>query len=74
MSRESTTRACLTLKSRQLQALQDLSRESGAPVAELTRRAVDAYLAARVPGYVPGPGHQASALDHPGPTPVTTHS
>ena len=54
MSRESTTRACLTLRSRQLRALQDLSRETGAPVAELTRRAVDAFLAGRVAGFVPG--------------------
>jgi hypothetical protein len=73
MPRESTTRACLTIKSSQLRALKGLSRETGAPVAELTRRAVDAFLAARVPGYLPGPGHPASPPDHPGPTLATIH-
>jgi hypothetical protein len=74
MSRESTTRACLTLKSRQLRALQDLSRETGAPVAELTRRAVDAYLASRVAGYVPGSQHLESDQYESTPTPSMTRA
>jgi len=57
-----TARACLTLRSNQLEALRGLSRETGAPVAELARRAVDAYLAGRVAGFVPG-------SQHPGPVP-----
>lgn len=64
--RESMTRACLTLRSAQLEALKGLSRQTGAPVAELARRAVDAFLAGRVAGYVPGWQH------HPGPEPCQT--
>ena len=60
MPRESSTRACLTLKSRQIEALRCLSHESGAPVAELVRRSLDAFLALRVPGYLAEPGHAAS--------------
>jgi hypothetical protein len=56
MPRESTTRACLTLRSRQ-EALKEISHATGAPVAELARRAVDAYLAGRVAGYTPGIHH-----------------
>jgi hypothetical protein len=69
MSGASTTRACLTLRSRQLEALRGLSRETGAPVAELTRRAVDAYLASRVAGYVPGSQHLESDPHESTPTP-----
>ncbi len=47
MTRERTTRACLTLRARQVDELREISRESGAPVTELTRRAIDAYLAGR---------------------------
>jgi hypothetical protein len=50
MPGDATKRACITLKSRQLEALKGLSRETGAPVAELTRRAVDAFLTAQVAG------------------------
>jgi hypothetical protein len=50
MPGDATKRACITLKSRQLEALKGLSRETGAPVAELTRRAVDAFLTARFAG------------------------
>ena len=71
MSREPTTRACLTLKSRQLRALQDLSLESGAPVAELARRAFDAFLVARVPGYVPGSFRPEPEANEAGPAPST---
>jgi Ribbon-helix-helix domain len=67
--RRATTRACLTLRSTQLDALRDLSRATGAPVAELTRRAVDSFLADRVLGYTPGLGHPASFAD---PTAVRT--
>ena len=74
MSRESTTRACLTLRSRQLRALQDLSRETGAPVAELARRAVNAFLAGRVAGFVPGAQQSRSEPCELGPAPSTTHS
>jgi hypothetical protein len=68
MPRESSTRACLTLKSRQLEALRCLSHDTGAPVSELVRRSLDAFLALRVPGYVTEPGHAASP---PVPTPST---
>jgi hypothetical protein len=50
MPGDATKRACITLKSRQLEALKSLSRETGAPIAELARRAVDAFLMARVAG------------------------
>jgi hypothetical protein len=67
MSREPTERTCLTFKSRQLEALRDLARETGAPVAELARRAVDSFLTAHVNHRIesdrPGP-----TLANPGPT------
>lgn len=47
MSGERTTRACVTLRSRQLDSLREISRQTGAPVAELTRRAIDEYLEGR---------------------------
>jgi Ribbon-helix-helix domain len=72
MPLENTTRACLTLRSSQLRALRGLSRETGAPVAELTRRAVDAFLTARVPGYPSGPERAAPPSDQPDPTITTT--
>jgi hypothetical protein len=50
MPRDATRRASITLRSQQLEALKGLSRETGAPVAELTRRAVDAFLTARFAG------------------------
>jgi hypothetical protein len=37
----------------QLEVLRRVSSETGAPVAELVRRGVDSFLAARVPGYIP---------------------
>jgi predicted DNA-binding protein len=37
-------RTALFLKDEQLKKLQGLSQKTGAPVAELIRRAVDAYL------------------------------
>jgi hypothetical protein len=55
MMREPTTRACFTLTCRQQRALQEQSRATGASAAELTRRALDAFLVGRVVGYVPGP-------------------
>jgi hypothetical protein len=66
MPRESTTRTCLNLRSRQFQALQDLSRETGAPVAELARRAVDAFLVNRVLGYTPGYSSSTPVSSDPG--------
>jgi hypothetical protein len=45
---------CIPLRSTQVATLKSLSRESGAPVAELIRRAIDAYLATRLGGLVPG--------------------
>ncbi len=42
----STERTCLTLKSSGLELLRSRSKQTGAPVAELVRRAVDAYLIA----------------------------
>jgi predicted DNA-binding protein len=40
-------RTALFLKGEQLAKLQTLSRKTGAPVAELIRRAIDAYLKIR---------------------------
>jgi predicted DNA-binding protein len=40
-------RTALFLKEPQLEKLQKLSKKTGAPVAELVRRAIDAYLLAR---------------------------
>ena len=48
------SRACIPLRSTQLETLRRLSKDSGAPVAELIRRAIDAYLATRLAGSVPG--------------------
>ncbi len=51
--RESITRTCVSLRLTQRDAMKSLARETGAPVSELTRRAVNAFLASRVPGYMP---------------------
>jgi predicted DNA-binding protein len=40
-------RTALFLKTEQLTNLQKLSEKTGAPVAELIRRAIDAYLLSR---------------------------
>jgi predicted DNA-binding protein len=40
-------RTALFLKEEQLEKLQTLSDKTGAPIAELVRRAIDAYLLAR---------------------------
>jgi len=40
-------RTALFLKEQQLETLQALSEKTGAPVAELIRRAIDAYLESR---------------------------
>ena len=40
-------RTALFLKTEQLKKLQALSEKTGAPVAELVRRAIDAYLLSR---------------------------
>ena len=40
-------RTALFLKEQQLEKLQKLSKKTGAPVAELVRRAIDAYLQSR---------------------------
>ena len=40
-------RTALFLKEQQLEKLQALSEKTGAPVAELVRRAIDAYLLSR---------------------------
>ena len=42
--RESISRTCISFRSSQLDGAKGLSRLSGAPLAELTRRAVDAFL------------------------------
>jgi hypothetical protein len=75
MLRESTKRTCLTFRSSQIEALKILSRESGAPAAELVRRAVDAFLGARLAG----PDHETGQAGRgtrgittsPSPTPTT---
>jgi len=43
-------RTALFLKEQQLEKLQKLSKKTGAPVAELVRRAIDAYLHSRKKG------------------------
>jgi hypothetical protein len=48
MPPKSTRRACLTLRSDQLAALKGLSEATGAPMAELARRALDSFIAARL--------------------------
>jgi predicted DNA-binding protein len=40
-------RTALFLKEQQLAKLQTLSEKTGAPIAELVRRAIDAYLLSR---------------------------
>jgi predicted DNA-binding protein len=40
-------RTALFLKEQQLEKLQTLSDKTGAPIAELVRRAIDSYLAIR---------------------------
>ena len=40
-------RTALFLKEEQLQKLQTLSEKTGAPIAELVRRAIDVYLLSR---------------------------
>jgi predicted DNA-binding protein len=40
-------RTALFLREEQLQKLQKLSDKTGAPIAELVRRAIDAYLLSR---------------------------
>ena len=40
-------RTALFLKEQQLEKLQTLSEKTGAPIAELIRRAIDAYLLSR---------------------------
>ena len=62
------SRACLTLKSRQLEALKGLSRETGALVAEPPRRAVDSYPVAHLHGHElesdrPGTGRDESVAN-----------
>jgi Ribbon-helix-helix domain len=69
MPHEETARTCLTLRSTQFQALRDLSIRTGAPMAELTRRALDAFLAGHILSYVPGAPQAQSA-----PAPSTSHS
>jgi Ribbon-helix-helix domain len=73
MPREETTRTCLTLRSSQLDALKDLPRATGAPVAELARRAVDAFLASRLAGYLAASRHPGHDAYESGPALSTTH-
>jgi hypothetical protein len=40
-------RTALFLREKQLEGLQKLSEKTGAPVAELVRRAIDVYLLSR---------------------------
>ena len=71
--RRGSTRACLTLKTDQLEALKGLSRETGAPVAELVRRGLDSFLADRVPGYVAGPSRPTLKFYDVATDPATTN-
>jgi hypothetical protein len=54
-------------------ALKEISRETGAPVAELARRAVDAFLTVRIPGYTPGSRYSEPVPYESAITPLTTH-
>ena len=45
-----SSRICITIKPGQRSALDRISAESGAPLAELVRRAVDSFVAARFAG------------------------
>ena len=74
MPREPMKRTCLPLRSLQLESLKSLSRETGAPVAELIRRAIDAFLAIRLDGYIPGLELPMSCQDEPGTPPSTPPS
>ena len=46
-NKDSMVRTALFVKSGQMAKLQTLSKVTGAPVAELVRRAIDAYLEQR---------------------------
>lgn len=72
MPRESRTRTCVSLRSAQLDALRGVSRETGAPVAELTRRAVDLFLAGKVAGSIPASQHSAPIPSEVGASSPTT--
>ncbi len=48
-------RTSLYLTEKQLERLQHRSQQEGLAVAEIVRRAVDAYLAWDDPGYLPHP-------------------
>jgi hypothetical protein len=51
MSSRSSARVCITFKAGQRSALGRISRESGAPFAELVRRAVDSFVEAHAAGF-----------------------
>ncbi len=68
MPHEPMKRACLPLRPLQLESLKSLSRETGAPVTELIRCAIDAFLTTRLSGYLPVPELPVSGQDEPGPT------
>jgi hypothetical protein len=51
MSSRSSARICITFKPAQRSALGRMSQESGAPLSELVRRAVDSFVAGRVAGH-----------------------
>ncbi len=61
------SRTCIPLRSTQLETLRSLSKDSGAPVSELIRRAIDAYLATRLAGSVPGRDIPATCQEGPVP-------
>jgi hypothetical protein len=72
--RASTTRTCVSLRSNQLGALKGLARETGAPIAELTRKAIDAFLTARVADYLAGSQHPEPTLYETESPPSTSRS
>ncbi len=64
-----SSRACITFTAAQRSSLECISRETGAPFAELVRRAVDSFVAARDAGRDRDPAHPAREPDAPGPSP-----
>ena len=69
-----SSRVCITFKAGQRSALKRISRESGAPFAELVRRAVDSFLAACVAGHDLEPDRADSRPGEPAASRVPTTS
>ncbi len=66
-----SSRFCITFTPGQRSLLGRISRETGAPIAELVRRAVDAFVAARDAGRDRDPAHPAGEPDASRPSPIS---